>query len=450
MSHAHAPHSAGTGFSLYIKSIGQGRLCPAELRCPKALDIPFGATYYDLEDGVGGPSQTPWVGGVDLEEYFFEQYTSTPTSKSQINGTLAPQPKPTTGEREPPAHPGYQIAPVGQLQIIVKSPMNAIKAFLVPYDLRSLPFGGRLLARERTYVYTPCLQARIGEGEGGSPDVRGKQKESLRYAYQLQFTCLSSTTGNGFSDSIRQTKDRARRESSTTRRTSLPATRNDHNDINENEIGNGNGKNQGEAVYYLSRAIRVVFTSTPPEPDQQLRTERTNEIVPCTHTSPVSGTGTGLGAGTSGPKTQARRRSSTGFQISPSRTHEDWEIVRRKWIARRDRDISESAIEDDEEGSQSSRSSSPSKSTYRPSAPGDIKEVPLILIPVSRPDIPPFNAPTRTLTPVPQPFNIPDDTPKARAKPPQSPRSRFRTRQFRRTSTEERELSEKLRTMGLE
>ena len=346
MSHAHAPHSSSTEFSIYIKAIGKS--CTPELRCPRPLDLGFAATYYDLED-TGGPSQTPWVGTVELEEWYHDQYSS------DLAGT----------EEEPPIHPGYRIAPVGQLQMIVKTPTNAIKAFLVPYDLRSIPIGGRLLARERTYIHNPEITPNPDSYGSPDKDIKGKKRESLRYAYQLQFTCLPL--------------DPSRRASSTTRQTST---------------------SQENKAYYLSKSLRIVFTSTPPESDQETRTERTNEIVPASDIK-LSGSG--------------RRRSSVGMQ--PVRILEDWNIVRQKWLARRKLgDQDESALEDDPDLS------------------------------IEEEVLPPIRSPSRTGTPIPQPFNLPH-VPTAKQAPP-SPI--FQRRPLRRTSAEERELSEKLRKMALE
>jgi len=373
MSHAHQPHSSSTEFSLHLKAVGQGKGCPTELRCPKSLDLPFVATYYDLEEtGRAGPSQTPWVGTVDLEEYYYDHYTSS-----------LPIPKPYGNEGTPPVHPGYRVAPVGQLQMIVKTPTNAIKAFLVPYDLRDLPVGGRLLARERTYVHTTDAPSPNLGTSSGSPTDNGKKKESLRYAYQLQFICIPDSPSA------------TRREGSTTRQTSTSPPE--------------------ERGYYLSKSLRLVFTATPPESDLGQRTERTNEIVPA---SGISSAG-GLGG--------SRRRSSAGFQVLPKKVMlEDWSIVRQKWLAKRQLESgsdSESALVVEQANEKESR-----------------EEVDLSTLP-------PIKSPTRSTTPIPQPFNLPNST-AAKVQPPPSPR--FARRQLRRTSAEERELSEQLRKASLE
>lgn len=353
MSHAHTPHSSTSEFSLYIKAVGKS--CSPELRCPKPLDLGFGATYYDLEDpNTGGsnsspsPSQTPWVGTVELEEWYYDQYSS------------------DLDEHEPPIHPGYRVAPVGQLQMIVKNSTNAIKVFLVPYDLRQIPVGGRLLARERTFIHNSNAESTTNDDGSGSP--KGKKRESLRYAYQLQFICLPLST--------------QRSESSTTRQTSTQS-------------------NSSERAYYLSKSLRIVFTSTPPESDQETRIEREDEIVPPSDLKSIPG----------------RRRSSLG-QLQ-GKILEDWNLIRRKWYARRKMgDQSESALEIEEEEEEKEEE----------------EEV-----------LPPIRSPSRASTPVPQPFNVPNLPTKQTPPPP-----RIQRRQLRRTSAEERELSEKLRKMALE
>lgn len=405
MSHAHQPHSSSTTFSLHIKAVGQGKRCPPELRCPKPLDLPFVATYYDLENQAraGGSSQTPWVGTVDLEQHYYDRYASLTTITPEARGA------------DPPDHPGYHVAPVGQLQMIVKTPSNAIKAFLVPYDLRELPVGGRLLARERTYVHSAVTPAR---STPNSPDPastspesdKGKKKECLRYAYQLQFVCLSDTSH------MLSKAAHGARESSTTRHTSSDA------------------QTPGGKAYYLSKTLKVVFTSTPPEADEALRTERADEIVP-----PSSG-----GIRISNTVKQ-RRRSSGVFgptSASPSgsasqRTLEEWELVRLKWMARRDMT----------EIHRSSASAADLETTHphSPAIGGSGKDG--TVGGNSAPALPPFKPPppARAPTPIPQPFNLPRTAPPT--KPPPSPR--FQRRQLRRTSAEERELSEKLRNMGM-
>lgn len=242
----HKSHCASQ-FALRLRAIatksgpGQGP------RAPSPLVLPFAATYYDLvgEDEPLGdvPSHSPWVADVDLEAHYFEQYTSPtpgPTAASSSEG----------GKTEPPAYPGYRIPMVGQLQLLIKTPTTAVHAFVVAYDLSSLAPGARLLARERTYVAasspapsltpSPSSIGKSDKGEKGKAEAR----ESLRYAVQLQFTCVPDADASG----------------------------------------------KGPALtYYLGRTLKLVFTSSPPESGSSVRIERADEVVPPSTPTPPPG-----------------------------------------------------------------------------------------------------------------------------------------------------------------
>ncbi|CAD6567512.1 MAG: hypothetical protein TREMPRED_003683 [Tremellales sp. Tagirdzhanova-0007] len=292
MSHAHAPHSvpsdSTSGFTLHLGALGKGKSCLPELRCPPHLVVPFAATYYDLEDPTGntgqrtGAAQTPWVGTVDLEKHYFDSYSNALS----------------LGQSPPPSYPGYRVAPLGQLQMLIKTPTQAIKVFLVPYDLRTLPIRGRSLAGERTYV-----QSHAGNG-----------RESLRYAFQLQFTCLAAA----------ETPKRPGRDSSTTRRRkggmgsdSSSSSRCPTPTINGQPL-NGTSDLGGKA-FYVSKSVKVVFTSSVSERDEVIRTERTDEIV--LPSEEIEGT----------------RGRVVGFSPGDvGRRADDWDLVRRKWSARKE------------------------------------------------------------------------------------------------------------------
>lgn len=328
MSHAHAPHSlpptSTTGFALHIGAIGKGKTCPPGLRCPAHEVYPFSATYYDLEDG-GRKSQTPWVGTVVMEEHYRALYTSDmlgrPTSTTAL-ALMAP----------PPEYPGYRVAPVGQLQILVKTPSAAVKVFLVPYDLRALTPGGRLLARERTYVHrstaatssarqavtSPAFpSSSLTDTDKGDPPARAKEK--LRYSVQVQFICLP-----------RRQSTTPARESSTTRRVS-------HRDSSPVEPAYDPSKRCRTGLahdtgldYYLSRQIKVIFTSTPPEREDILRTERADEVV-----LPSDDMTTTIRSGRTPTSSPVFSFSQT-HPASPNSPRADWDVVRRKWLARRE------------------------------------------------------------------------------------------------------------------
>ena len=293
MSHAHAPHSITptptSGFSLHLGVLGKRRSCPPELRCPPRETIPFSATYYDLED-AGQARQSPWVGTVDLEQHYYDRYTAMSSGP-------------------PPRYPGYRVAPVGQLQILVSSPGVPVKVFLVPYDLRKIPPGGRLLARERTYVQSrPTTAQSAPTAPADSPSAPVKEK--LRYSFELQFHCVPVDLSHS-----------PTRDGSTTRRTGrAPPSKSPRLDDTD----------ESDRDFYLARSIRVVFTSTPPERDDVIRTERQDELV-----LPSEEVKDGLLRGRlSFPASPpAFRRTSFGGN---SIEREDWNVVRQKWLARQE------------------------------------------------------------------------------------------------------------------
>ncbi|RXK35748.1 hypothetical protein M231_06989 [Tremella mesenterica] len=396
------PHSPDGGFTLHIGSLGKGRGCPPELRGPEHIKIPFSATYYDLEEKGRG---TPWVANVDLEQYYFTTYTIPSNSSSynsQVNALTSPIPKPTstlypstimtppldshtshqphrtvmtpvhhftpptrypthqTGIMTPPMdsthldigrhlsgvvkekkgkipdYPGYRVAPVGQLQILVKSSKAAIKVFLIPYDLRGIPIGGRLLARERTYVSSPSPafssspSSSFPSRSSGSPGISG---ESLRYACQLQFVCLPSRSPSKHTSS-RKSNHSSHSEGSE------QADVTEDSWITENGItpeiskaipirqskhckGCMKGKKEEkeeEKSYYVSKNIKLVFTSSPPEKDEIVRVERMDEVV-LPSPSLFSENTVGVAVWGSSPDStpQAKRRA------------EEWKLIQRRW-----------------------------------------------------------------------------------------------------------------------
>ena len=262
MSHANQPHNqpfdSQQGFTLHLGALGKGKSCPPALRGPEHISVPFSATYYDLEDS--GKS-TPWVGNIDLESHYFQAY-----------GDPLPA-TPGKGKGRAPEYPGYRVAPVGQLQLVIKTPTKAVKVFLVPYDLRQLPVGGRLLARERTYVSTAT------HSPLSSSSSPARSAETLRYAVQLQFVCLPSSPLDS--------------------RSTLPDA-------------------EPSLAYYVSKTVKVVFTSCPPESHEVVRVDRYDEIVPPSD-GPISQIGHTLGF-------------SPASSFSPSaHKAEEWQDIRRRW-----------------------------------------------------------------------------------------------------------------------
>ncbi|WWC96042.1 hypothetical protein V866_002909 [Kwoniella sp. B9012] len=426
MSSAHQPHQLTNEFSISLVSIGKGKSCAAHLRYPSAVEIPFSAVYYDLEDpeAIGmmptkftqSQCQSPWTGGVDLEKYYYDSFSYPHPNPhhhphSHVLDTL-------TRKNEPPSFPGYQVSPVGQLQILIKSSNSPIKVFLLPYDLRKVPIGGRLLVREKTYC-----KIRDGMGENGGKGV-------LKYAIQLQFVCIPSSSS---------------RVNRTRQSTSLPSTPSHAHD----------GKS-----YYVSKSMKVVFVSTPPDSREMMDVERTDEIVepPTTPTSSV----------------KKRRRSSLAFSPgSLGKTSEEWEMVRMKWFARREMEMDRSEVDaqlDKVDRGDSTRSKRDSALALVVEKPRMIRKPSLISTTSPSSSSLSTDISKSTISPLPilSPLPIRSTTStshKSRPSTPTSPRpisphlngsgppliwSPTRQRRMRREDgLEEVELSERLRKMGM-
>lgn len=469
MSLAHAPHSlpstSSHAFSLHLASMGRGKTCEPALRCTPSIDLPFDATYYDLEDdgaqpaagrrrSAGAASQTPWVGQVDLEGFYFSQYTACSLAESHTAR------KDNMSRTEPPTSPGYQVAPLGQLQLVIKTPAQPVKAFVIPYDLRRLEAGGRLLVRERIYVMSSDGSDLDSSPSAPSP---GTRKEALRYAIQLQFTCIAAAPPH-------QASSPHPNSAHTTRHTSAysPGTY-------------WSGAESSAKQYFLSRSIKLVFVSSPPGPADHLRTERHDELVPAPPaprrpSSPSSAGGS--------------EAASAGLSFSPGsslRRAEEWDILRRKWFARQQL-AAPLTTTPPAPYSALSRSSTPepppspgslpaplslltpSTRTYAPARPASLSPTPPSPLPVplplalALPPVPLDAAPARPVTPTQNGFHAPA-RPRLQAELQRSSIEAgrvFRSSQgqaggknnnkakVRRgsASREERELSERLRRLG--
>ena len=312
-----------------------------KLRCPPHVRIPFEGRWYDLEGGPGGAAVgTPWVGCVDLEGHYRQsagedqtgvlgmargrsssmmgaerpmfpgqisdgQYrrerkrspashlsadNSPITAQSWTTSSLRSQhPPDISSSAQPPMFPGYQLAPQGLLQLVIKNEVQAMKVFLIKYDLNALEIGGKLLVRERDYVavsLTP-IPSRGGGTGSGSDSVQDcdKRREVLRSAVELQFTCVEDTTERKkrrkrFTEPVQ----RAERWGDRTGRTGVDGPSNEMsisiegdswrldggsalsiNDETETKLSrsgsNTLGKRKSRKAYYLSKQIKVVFPS---------------------------------------------------------------------------------------------------------------------------------------------------------------------------------------------
>ena len=412
MSLAHQPHqvnpSSTSGFSLHIGSIGKGKSCPRELRCPGHEIVPFIATYYDLEDG-GRKSQSPWVGTVDLEDHYYSKYSSD-------------IPKVDLGKRKekpvPPLYPGYRVAPVGQLQLVINPPDPAVKVFFLPYDLRDVPSGGRLLARERIFVQPRSVDPNLGSSPT-SARLNTASREKLRYSVQLQFVCIPRP------DSIVPP-----RESSTTRRTRDQKAQ---SQLSASVTESSSPVND----YYLARAIKVIFTSTPAEKDEMERSERTDEIIGATDPTGYRGRT---------PTSSPIQSINTLSRSTPTR--DDWDTVCKKWHARRA--VEMATFEMEPVQSDLPRSVTPisllssqvlSPPTHSTALPSDSISPLFTPLPILHAPVPTFTEKNGLRSSSPQPPSV--RTP---------PIVRYPSRQKLRRgsgSLDERELSEKLRNIRL-
>lgn len=272
MSDAHPSHSIKSAFVLQIgsTSCSPSVSVPSRLRSPPHIRVGFEARWHDLEGGPGGAAVgTPWVGAVDLQGYYFDRYRgespalsreSTPSRngdddvRGRRNVACSSSPTAFFSSRRgaetspprqapaPPALPGYEVGATGVLQLVVKNEVAAIKVFLVQYDLTKLVPGGKLLVRERGYqAVAPggSSEVELGTSPGGrSPS--GSRREVLRYAVELQFTCVAVTRKARRSTGDQDDLEDAAASTNKRRRKDLG--------------GIGSSK-----AYFLTKQIRVVF-----------------------------------------------------------------------------------------------------------------------------------------------------------------------------------------------
>lgn len=217
---------------------------------------------------------TPWVGAVDVQSYYFDRYSGdgergrtacSPSSYSQASRQRHSSPqRPASG---PPALPGYEVGAAGFLQLVVKNEVAALKVFLVQYDLTKLVPGGKLLVRERGYQAVPATSEELGTSPGSQSP--GRRREVLRYAVELQFTCVAVNRKARRSTS----QDRGEEEADVKRR-------------RKDAAGSA-----GNKAYFLTKQIRVVFPTAgvsgsgasgrtdKVRDDEDIRTDRFVEVM---------------------------------------------------------------------------------------------------------------------------------------------------------------------------
>ncbi|SPC67639.1 uncharacterized protein UHOD_08445 [Ustilago sp. UG-2017b] len=199
------PASKPLIFDAEIGVLGMGR-CKPSLRCPPHLHVKFPAHFYDFHAIDAPPSASslgstaalgsPYVGKIDLEAHYhnllLSRRLSTLGTDSIPSSSLS-----SSGDAESvetPSIPGYALPPKGQVQLIVKYPdLNAIKLFLVPYDLTDMQPGTKTFVRQKTMVRPESKGTSTTDQASfarSSPSNLGAPaKETLRFAIHLQFCC---------------------------------------------------------------------------------------------------------------------------------------------------------------------------------------------------------------------------------------------------------------------
>ncbi|KAJ1023584.1 hypothetical protein NDA16_003201 [Ustilago loliicola] len=255
------PASKPLLFDAEIGVLGMGR-CKPSLRCPPHLHVKFPAHFYDFHAIDAPPSASslgstaalgsPYVGTIDLEAHYHNllltrRLSSLSTDSNASTGLSA------SGDLESvdtPSFPGYAVPPKGQVQLIVKYPdLNAVKLFLVPYDLTDMQPGTKTFVRQKTMVRpettsnTGTASSEEGTSARLSPsNVRAPAKEALRFAIHLQFCCPPVKP---------QHDDRqAGFDGSDARR---------HRPRGEIESKKGSSKPAKSTKIYLHKTIRLVF-----------------------------------------------------------------------------------------------------------------------------------------------------------------------------------------------
>ncbi|PWY97289.1 hypothetical protein BCV70DRAFT_69037 [Testicularia cyperi] len=203
------PASKPLTFEAELGVLGMGR-CKPSLRCPPHLHISFPAHFYNIHSSgstvVASEASasaaalgSPYVGTIDLENHFYDRLLA---HRMQSLGNLGSD----TESADLPSFPGYPVPPKGQVQLVIKYPEhNAVKLFLVPYDLTDMPVGSKTFIRQKSVLVTPGPDSSITEapaepGESAArrgsftSQARAGPREALRFAVHLQFCCPPVTT----------------------------------------------------------------------------------------------------------------------------------------------------------------------------------------------------------------------------------------------------------------
>lgn len=215
------PPSKPLDFVAQIGVVGKGN-CPASLRCPAHVTVPFPAVFYNYPSSSGSRSisddnPSPYVGTIDLEHNL--KPPDIPTRRSRrdrvaldtedlvaeitspentaIGRALARDTREEIQKRAAAsktlAGGAYRVPQKGQLQIIIKNPnKTAVKLFLVPYDLEGMLPGTKTFVRQRSFSSGPILEGVAAE-KAANLESRDplSNKDILRYLIHLKFCSTS-------------------------------------------------------------------------------------------------------------------------------------------------------------------------------------------------------------------------------------------------------------------
>jgi hypothetical protein len=240
------PPSQPFDFVAQIGVMGKGD-CPASLKCPAHVTVPFTAVYYNYSTDpasrtIADDTPCPYVGNVDLEHHLkapkATKQKSRPSQTSigselDLHDSMTHNDSPTdtilsrksrnkpSSTANVPLGGAYRVPMQGQLQVILKTPnKTAVKLFLIPYDLQGMAPGTKTFVRQRSYSSGPLLETSRPEQQAilAARDPLSS-KDILRYLIHLNFCCTA------------------------------------------------------KGRYYLHDAIRVVFANRVPDGKEKLRTE---------------------------------------------------------------------------------------------------------------------------------------------------------------------------------
>ncbi|KIW24893.1 uncharacterized protein PV07_10577 [Cladophialophora immunda] len=215
------PPSKPLDFVAQIGVMGKGN-CPASLKCPAHVTVPFPAVFYNYPSAsasrsISDDNPSPYVGNIDLEHNLkTPQEPRRRTRRSEANldpeALAAEITKPentaigralakearekkenTTASSKVPPGGAYRVPQKGQLQLIIKNPnKTAVKLFLVPYDLEGMLPGTKTFVRQRSYSSGPILETGILEKQAAWADRDPlSTKDILRYLIHLKFCCTA-------------------------------------------------------------------------------------------------------------------------------------------------------------------------------------------------------------------------------------------------------------------